>query len=410
MSQSVAAERASLVRWRNAVFVVFAVAGFSLASWLARVPAIRESLGITTGQTGFLILGCSAGAILGLLLASPVLHLVGSRRAVAGSQSFAAVGIVLIGVGSEVFGSYAITFAGLAIFGIGSGLSDVAMNVEGAAAERRSGKSMLPLFHAFFSLGSVAGAGAGALVAQARVPMSVQLTAVGVLLVVAVLVAVPALLADRLEAERRAGEGGERLRFAERMAVWVEPRTLLLGVVALGMAFAEGGANDWLALAMVDERGASHASGALLLAVFTASMTAGRLLGGRVLDRYGRVPVLRVSAAMAVAGLLLVIFVDQTAVTVVGVVLWGLGCALGFPVSISAATDDPAKAAARVSVVSTVGYLAFLAGPPLIGVLGDAVGLLRALLIVGALIALAGVLAFAARETRQPERIPAGAE
>jgi MFS family permease len=412
---SSAADAASVVRWRNAVFAIFAVSGFGLASWLARIPAIREDLGISTAQLGFVLLGASGGAITGLLLASPVMHVIGTRRAILAAQSAAALGIGLVGVGSELLHSVPLTFAGLALYGVGSGLSDVGMNVEGAAAERRIGRSMLPLFHAFFSLGAVAGAAVGSVLAQAGGPVSGSLLAVAVLLVVVVGFAAPALQADRREAERVAAAGGEgRPRLAERLSVWVEPRTLLLGLIALGMAFAEGSANDWLALAVVDERGATQAAGALLFAVFTASMTGGRILGGRVLDRFGRVPVLRWSSALAILGLLTVIFVDQPVLMVAGVVLWGLGAALGFPISISAATDDAAKSAARVSVVSAVGYLAFLAGPPLIGVIGNAAGLLRALLVVVALIALAGAVAFAARVPagrgpgRRPTREPSG--
>ena len=182
------------------------------------------------------------------------------------------------------------------------------------------------------------------------------------------------------------------------MAIWLEPRTLLIGLIVLGMAFAEGSANDWLALAMVDERNASYATGALLFGAFTTAMTVGRLAGGPILDRFGRVPVLRASAALATVGLVIVIFVDQPVLMVAGIVLWGLGASLGFPVGMSAAADDPAKAAARVSAVATIGYLAFLAGPPLIGVLGDSIGLLRALLVVLVLIVVAGLVSFAARE------------
>ncbi|MDQ4137887.1 MAG: MFS transporter, partial [Actinomycetota bacterium] len=199
-------------------------------------------------------------------------------------------------------------------------------------------------------------------------------------------------------AEEHPHDGKERSAFAARMAIWLEPRTLLIGLIVLGMAFAEGSANDWLALAMVDERNVSYATGALLFGVFTAAMTVGRMLGGPILDRCGRVPVLRVSAGFAVAGLLIVIFVDQPALMVTGIVLWGLGASLGFPVGISAAADDPSKAAARVSAVATIGYCAFLVGPPFIGVLGEAVGLLNALLVVVVLIAVAGLVSFAARE------------
>jgi cyanate permease len=118
----------------------------------------------------------------------------------------------------------------------------------------------------------------------------------------------------------------------------------------------------------------------------------------RLLDRFGRVPVLRVSAALVAAGLLTFIFVPVLWIDLVGVVLWGLGASLGFPVGMSAAADEPHKAAARVSAVASIGYLAFLVGPPAIGFLGNQFGILNALLLVLALIAMSGLLSFSARK------------
>jgi MFS family permease len=168
------------------------------------------------------------------------------------------------------------------------------------------------------------------------------------------------------------------------------------------MAFSEGSANDWLTLATVDGHGTSKATGALVFGIFVTAMTVGRLAGVRLLDRFGRVPVLRFSAALAAVGLLIYILVPALPVAVIGVVLWGLGSALGFPVGMSAASDDPKTAAARVSAVATIGYFAFLVGPPSIGYLGQHFGLLIALFEVLVLVALAGLVSGAAREKPRP--------
>jgi fucose permease len=138
-----------------------------------------------------------------------------------------------------------------------------------------------------------------------------------------------------------------------------------------------------------------------VLGLFLAAMTVGRIVGVVFLDRFGRVPVLRASAALAVVGLLVVITVPLDAVAVVGVVLWGLGASLGFPVGMSAAADDPRTATATVGAVATIGYTAFLVGPPLIGLIGQHVGILRALLVVLALIVAAGLASGAARQPKE---------
>lgn len=181
---------------------------------------------------------------------------------------------------------------------------------------------------------------------------------------------------------------------------------LLIGLVMLGMSFAEGSANDWIAQAVVDGYDRLPAVGAAVYAVFVLAVTAARFLGGPLIDRFGRVASLRVSAGIGVLGLLFFIFGGQFWLAVIGAGLWGIGCALGFPVGMSAAAEHPTESAARVSAVAMMGYLAFLAGPPLIGLLGEHFGLLYALIPVLILM----VVAFAAAPaTRTPEHERAAA-
>jgi MFS family permease len=188
-----------------------------------------------------------------------------------------------------------------------------------------------------------------------------------------------------------------RERLSITMSAWREPRTYALGVILLGMAFAEGGANDWLALGIVEGHGADKALGAAGLAVFSVSMTAVRVFGGPLVDRFGRVATLRVLAVTATVGLLLFILAPNVPLIFVGAALWGAGVSLGFPLGMSAAADDPAKAAARVSATATIGYIAFLAGPPLLGLISEHIGLLNTLYILVALIIASGLASPAAR-------------
>jgi MFS family permease len=168
-------------------------------------------------------------------------------------------------------------------------------------------------------------------------------------------------------------------------------------VFVLAFAFAEGTANDWVSVAFIDGHGVPEATATVGFAVFLAAMTAVRWAGPGLLDRHGRVPVVRVLAAVAAAGLALFVFAPTVWLAFLGVLLWGAGTSLGFPVGMSAAADAPARAAARVSVVASIGYCAFLAGPPLIGFLGQHVGVLRALVVVAALLALSAAIADALR-------------
>ncbi|BDI21278.1 MFS transporter [Herbiconiux sp. L3-i23] len=390
--------RPQITAWRNAVFVTFGLSGLAIATWLSRVPRVRDELEVSTTVIGIVLFGVAAGSIVGLSLASHIIARFGATRTLLLALGIGVFGLPIAAVGVGV-DSVWLTFAGLALFGAGNGCCDVAMNVSGAANERMLGRAVMPIFHAMFSVGTVVGTAIGAAAEALDIPLLVHTGVMSVLILASLLVAVRFFQSELADIEpEEPGTESAHPGIRSRLSAWTEPRTLMIGVIVLGMAFAEGSANDWLALAMVDGHGLANDQAALVLSLFLLSMTVGRLAGVKLLDRFGRVPVLRASAVAAVLGLGLVIFVPDPAVAIAATVLWGLGAALGFPVGMSAAADDPRKAAGRVSVVSTIGYLAFLAGPPLIGFLGDHVGLLLGLIPVLVLIALAGIASPAARE------------
>jgi len=382
--------------WRNAIFVVFTLNGFGAAAWISRIPSIRDHLEISVSEVGLLILGVSVGAIVGMILSSHIVHWLGARRVVMLFLIGCGASLLVIGLGATILGSFAITLLGFAMYGFSTGICDVGMNVSGAASERAIGRNIMPWFHASWSFGTVVGSAVGAAAAFAGVDVALHLAAVGAVQILGGLLVIRWIPTDAALAEENGD--AEPLTFRERMAIWLDPRTLLIGLLVLGMAFTEGSANDWIAIGFIDDRGFDNGQGALMFGVFAVAMTAGRLAGVPLLDRFGRVPVLRGAALAAAVGLAIVILVPVIPIAVAGVVLWGIGASLGFPVGMSAAADDPRTAAASVSAVSTVGYAAFLIGPPLIGFVGEHIGVLNALWIVLGLIVIATLAIPAARE------------
>ena len=364
-------------RARKALAITFAIKGIAFAAMVARLPAVREDLELSTGQLGLLLLCLSVGAIAGLPIAGPVVHRVGARQAV--RVGGLTVGLGLLGLGGALpIGSTPLAACGLALIGLGNGVWDVAINVEGVDIERRSEQSLLPRLHGVFSIGTMIGAGVGTATAAADVPVSWLLVILALLVPAGLVVVSRRFLTDRGATTATAGRAGAGL-----LAAWREPQTLVIGLLVFGFALTEGAANDWIAIAFVDGHHTGQTAGALAYWIFVTAMTAGRFVGGRLIERYGRAAVLRVSAVTAVAGLSLVLFGDRVPVALAGALLWGLGAALGFPVGISSAGDgDEARAAARVSVVSSIGYAAFLAGPPGLGALASGVGIMNALLVV----------------------------
>jgi predicted MFS family arabinose efflux permease len=372
------------------------------------VPDIRDVFGVSPRELGVVLLALSLGAVVGLPVAGRIAARIGHARTVRLGIAMSGFGLLTVAAAVQVVAPRPLLMLGLFLAGSGVGIWDVAMNIEGAAVERLLGTSVMPHFHAAFSAGTVASALVGALLSSLETPVAIHLVVVVVALGSLGLWATRSFLPRRavevVEAADGAGAGEEggaqRIPPPAQRSAWTEPRTLLIGVLVLAAAFTEGTANDWLAVALVDGYGLSNGAGVFGLAVFLSFMTAGRILGTRWLDRYGRVAVLRVLFVIAAVGAGLVVF-GTPVLAFLGAALWGLGASLGFPVGMSAAADEEARAPARISVVATIGYLAFIAGPPLLGFLGEHVGVLRALTVVGALALLALLVLPAVRE---PER------
>jgi predicted MFS family arabinose efflux permease len=372
----------------RATYAAFIATGFAFASWASEIPQVRDRLGLSSAQLGLVLLAIAAGSVVSLPLAGPVVARIGSRRTVQLMSLVDAVALLVVGLG--YLGGVVPVVVGLFFFGFGQGAWDVAMNVQGAVVERRLGRAIMPRFHAGFSIGTVAGALSGAALVAVGAGVTAHLVAVGIVVAAVVPFAVRGFVPDTDEPSPD-DEPAPARRSA--LAAWREPRTLLVGLFVLAFAFAEGTGNDWSSVALIDGYGTSRVVGILGFATFLAAMTAGRWFGPGLLDRYGRVAVCRVMAAASVVGLLLFVFGGHPALAFAGAVLWGAGLSLGFPVGMSAGADEPAHAASRVSVIASVGYLAFLGGPPLIGFLGEHIGVLHALTAVAVLLAMAVAIA-----------------
>jgi predicted MFS family arabinose efflux permease len=426
---------------RNAVFAVFFGNGFLFASWAARIPQVRAELQISPGVLGIILLFLAAGSTLGTPLSGLIVSWLGETRTVIIMSLAAAAGMALVAAGTGL--GIPLVAAGLFVLGFGSGTWDVAMNVQGAAVEQALGRAILPRFHAAWSIGTVTGAGLGAAMVALSVPVPAHLLAVAVIVAGTVPVAARRFLpAHRSALASPAEAGAARAAPAEAapaqaspaqpsrnqaspapggrsqgspnppgrrpsrwrgaLAAWTEPRTLLIGLFVLCMAFTEGTGNDWLSLGVIDGYHTAAALGTLTFAAFLAAMTTGRWFGPRLIDGYGRVPVLRCCVAVALAGLLLIELGRVLPAAVAGAVLLGLGTSLGFPVGLSSAADDPRYAATRVSTAASIGYLAFLAGPPAVGFLADQVGVLRSLSVAGVLLIAAFFLCRATAPLRPP--------
>ncbi|WP_299449933.1 MFS transporter [uncultured Serinicoccus sp.] len=394
-----------------AVLVVFASSGFVMGQALARVPAVRDHLGADTGALGLALMGMGLGSLLAMPFTGWLVDRFGSRRVVIGAVLLGCLGWAAVAAVPSV----PVLLAVLVLTGTNVGLWDVAMNIQGTHVEQARSRSLMPFFHAAFSGGAVLGAGSGALAAWLGIGL-VQLPVLAAVGAVAgvwgahhfVREAVPDDVEDARHADADAGAVTEPTPGAAEATVatararparrGVTPVELLIGLICLAGALAEGSANDWLALLLVDVHGAPAAFGALTLTAFNLTMMIGRLLGGPAIERFGRAAVVRTGGALAAVAILVVTLSSSLALALAGGLLWGLGVATIFPAAISAAGEVPGRGNRAITVVSTIAYGAFLFGAPTIGLLAEEIGLDRALFLVVGFLALLLVLSPVMRE------------
>ena len=383
-----------------ALFMFFFIPGLLMASWATRTPAIRDVLSVSTAEMGIVLFGLSIGSMSGILCSAWLVKRFGTRQVIRTTMCCAVLGMIVLSV--ALWMASALLFAlGLMVFGASFGSAEVAINVEGASVEREMNKTVLPMMHGFYSLGTLTGAGVGMVLTALGVAANLHILLAALVCIIPILTGIAAIPDGNGKNDRE-----EAHATPKGVPFYRDLQLMLIGVIVLAMAFAEGSANDWLPLLMVDGHGFSPTSGSLIYAGFTLGMTVGRFTGGWFIDRYSRVAVVRASALLGGLGMAMIIFVDVDWIAGVSVILWGLGASLGFPLTISAASDTGPDAPTRVSVVATTGYLAFLVGPPLLGFLGEHYGLRSAMLVVLGLVIIAALVARAvAKPVAQDESV-----
>lgn len=384
--------------------------GFGIATWVTRTPAIRDELGASIEAMGLVLLGLSIGSMIGILGAGALVRRLGTRPLILLGGALPVVGMVLVALLAPAQVPAGV-WAGLFLIGFGSGVAEIGLNVEAAAVERHIGRPVVPVLHACFSLGTVVGGVVGIAMTAARTPVAVHLLVGAV-----VMAALAAFAARNLQPLPRAAAqtdgadaaetvGASRVTTATRRSV-ITVQLALVAVITLAMAFAEGAASDWLPLLMTTDHDAPEAVGSLVFTGFALAMLVGRSAGTPLVTRLGRGRVVRLCAAVGGIGVLLVVVSPSPVVTAIAAAVWGLGIALGFPLAISAAGDHPTDGDRRVSVVATAGYIAFLVGPPLLGFVGEHLGLQAAMLVPLVLLVAAFVVAPAARDADVRRTVP----
>ncbi|GIE34602.1 MFS transporter [Actinoplanes italicus] len=379
-------------RGRVATSLVFLLFGTALGVWTARIPAVKENLGLSDGRLSLALLAFAAGCITGMALIGRLTDRFGSSRVLVPAALLE--GVLLIP--PALAGGLTALCAALFVFGAVHGTLNIAMNANAAELERAHGRPIMTSFHAIYSIGGFLGAIVGSLFAHsglsvASTLISVGLTALALAAWASRWVLRSEIPADAMTASDAAGAGRHR------------PLLIFFGIVVLGTLVGEGAAADWSAVYLRDDLGTSEGFAAYGYAAFAILMTAGRLVGDRFVARFGPVTLIRASGVLAAAGLGAGLLIEHPAAGVAGFGLLGLGVSCVAPQFFSAAAGvDPRRAGQALSTVVSIGYVGFLLGPIAIGAAATAVGLPTALWIPVALAVFVALSAGSIRRTTGP--------
>ena len=389
-------------RARIATAVLFATNGALFAGLLPRYPELKADLAMTNTLLGLVVAAFPAGSLLAGPTAGAALRRFGSAR-VAVATSLALAVCLLAAALAPSPGALA---AALLAAGAADAVTDVAQNAQGLDVQRRYGRSIINQLHATWSVGAVGGGLLAAAAMAAGVPRGVQLGIAAVVFGSLCLLAARHLLGPdeqlrEAAATPSAPRPGRRLRPAGVLAV--------LALLAIAGAAVEDAGSSWAAIYLHDGLGAPVSVAAFGYIALVGCQFVGRLFGDRLVDRFGEANVVRAGGLLVAAGMGLALALPGLAGTIAGFGAAGLGVATVVPAAYHGADNVAGlRPGTGLTVVTWLMRIGFLAAPPVVGAVADAVGLRYGLLVVPlagiVMVACAGVLA----RRRPTALVPAG--
>ena len=363
-------------RWGTTGF--FLLLGTVLGTWVARIPAVQNGLGLDDAQLGVALLSTSVGAILAMPATGWLVEKWGNPRVVRGAATALCATLPLLPLAP----SMPLLMLTLFSFGIGFGLLDVSMNVQAVAIEERYKRPIMSTFHGVFSIGGLLGAATAGLIAGAGVPPFPHLLAVALILLILVAIASRPLLDVRAA--------------TEAVPVFaVPPRALLgLGILAFCVLFGEGAVADWSAVYLANVLDATPAVAAAGYGASSLAMAGMRLAGDALSQCFGPERLVRVGGLLAGLGMTGGLLIGTIPAAVIGFACVGAGLAVAFPIALGAGGRTPGLASGTaIGAVATAGYSGLLVGAPLIGFVSDRAGLPMGLALVALLCFVTALLA-----------------
>lgn len=355
--------------------LTFAADSLMFGSWVAHIPHVKTSLGMNDAELGLALFGMPIGLLVMNPVSPGVIARFGLARTTTGSTLAMAVTFALP---IWMPGRWTLMIA-LALVGAAVALLNVAMNTCATNIERADGVYIMSTCHGMWSLGGMVGSGTAAALIAAGVPPPVHLSVLALLVILATLVWLKPVIAGVPEEEKQEAGGGPKFAFPNR-------DLLLMIFIGLAVSLGEGVAFDWSAVYLRDSLGARAQIAALGFTCFSLTMMAMRFTGDILIPRFGERNMLYFSALFTTFALVAIIVSPTPLTGIFGFLLLGAGVALGAPILFNAAARVPGLApGAGLATYATFSFIGFLAGPPVIGFIGEKFGLRVGFAMVAAL-------------------------
>ncbi|MCK7622180.1 MFS transporter [Streptomyces sp. RS10V-4] len=383
------------LRAQLAIAALFCSLGFQYATWAAQIPALKAHLGLSAAEVGVLLMSTGVGAAASFPLVTVLMNRLGARRL----ALLSALCLALLLFALAAAPNYPAALAVLGADGVLVGCLNVAMNAQGAALEARHGRNAMARLHATFSGGSLAAAVLASGMNALSATVTAHFAAAAAVLLLLLGHARPGLLPDEPPpaAAVRADRG--RRRLPSRMTLW------MCGAMAFGTV-TEGAMNDWSALYLKDVARASAELAPMGIAVVSGVMVLARLFADGWRSRWGDAVIVRAGGALAGAGLALALLAGGVLPALLGFACVGLGIAAVTPCVYVAAAGQGPQALTLVAAMGTTGLLA---GPPAIGFLANALGLVWGMAAVAASAVVVTLCGLRIRWTPRPAAVPPAA-
>lgn len=374
------------VSQRTCLCAVFAAVGMLIGTWASRIPALQDSLHISHSMLSIVLLCGGLGGVLSSPLAARMMRLQGARKTLFHGGVGVAAALLAIGVAPSAH----LLMAALLMLGLASGCYAIGVNSVASRLETASGKSEMAMLHAWGCIGSLAGTLFGSLAAAMRIAPSVHFMMVGVPLT-GLLWACYSMLEPDSGASQVDGKANGK-KFALPTG-----RLAPLGILAFCCALVNNGVADWSGIFLKEEFDVTAGFAPLALSVFTVMLLLGRLRGDKLKARHGASLLLTAGGIVCAAGLLLAVFAPTPYFALAGFACSGMGLSLAYPFVISAVGKEGTLALAAVVTMSNLGGLA---GPLVLGTIGDFLGMQSAIGFIGLLAIVIAVVASRAQLLR----------